>query len=158
MEIAFAISKTSTGEPQVVAVPRAENAEAVRAVEAWIEMASIQPGEPILRRVTKGGEIGGRLHPQSVAKIIKARVGEHHEWLGAPELKAQEEAARYSGHSLRVGFAVTAAEGGAGIRAIASVTRHRSLTMPARYAEKAEQIRTSPHRLPGVGLNRTKGG
>ena len=109
MEIAFAISKTSTGEPDVVAVPRAENAEAVRAVEAWIETANIQPGEPILRSVTKGGEIGGRLHPQSVAKIIKARVGEHHEWLGAPKLKAEAEAARYSGHSLRVGFSVSAA-------------------------------------------------
>jgi len=24
--------------------------------------------------------------------------------------------------------------------------------MPARYAEKADQVRTSPHRLPGVGL------
>jgi hypothetical protein len=54
----------------------------------------------------------------------------------------------------RVGFAVTAAEAGADIRAIATVTRHRSLTMPARYAQKAEQIKTSPHRLAGVGLKR----
>ena len=154
MEITFAMSKTATSEPQVVAVPRAENSEAVKAVEAWIEAASIQPGEPILRSVTKGGEIGGRLHPQSVAKIIKARIGEHHQLHGAPANKAAAEAARYSGHSLRVGFSVSAAEGGADIRAIASVTRHRSLTMPARYAQKAEQIRTSPHRLPGVGLHR----
>ena len=54
MEIAFAKSKTSTSELQIVAVPRAENAEAVKAVEA------IQPSEPILRSVTKGGEIGSR--------------------------------------------------------------------------------------------------
>jgi site-specific recombinase XerD len=154
MEVAFARSKTSTGVPEIVAVPRAENADAVRAVEAWIETASIEAGEPILRGVTKGGEIGGRLHPQSVAKIIKARVGEHHQGLGAPKLKADAEAARYSGHSLRVGFAVAAAEAGADIRAIASVTRHRSLAMPARYAQKAEQIKTSPHRLDGVGLKR----
>ena len=60
-------------------------------------------------------------------------------------VRAHEDAARYSGHSLRVGFAVTAAEGGADIRSIASVTRHRSLAMPARYAEKADQVRTSPH-------------
>jgi site-specific recombinase XerD len=156
MEITFAISKTSTGEPQVVAVPRAENADAVKAVEAWIETGSIQPGEPILRHVIKGGAIGGRLHPQSVAKIIKARVGSHYRLHGAPEAKATTEAARFSGHSLRVGFSVSAAEGGADIRAIASVTRHRSLAMPARYAQKAEQIRTSPHRLPGVGLNRSE--
>ena len=33
------------GEPQIVAVPRAENAEAVKAVEAWIETVSVPPGE-----------------------------------------------------------------------------------------------------------------
>lgn len=87
MEIAFAISKTSTGEPQTVAVPRAENAEAVKAVEAWLATADIQRGEPILRRVTKGGAIGGRLHPQSVSKIIKARVIYRRH--GAPESKAK---------------------------------------------------------------------
>ena len=151
MEIAFAISKTSTGEPQTVAVPRAENAEAVKALEAWLATAHIQRGEPILRRVAKGGAIGGRLHPQSVSKIIKARVGEHYRRHGAPEAKATAEADRFSGHSLRVGFSVSAAEGGADVRAIGSVTRHRSLAMPARYAQKADQIRTSPHRLPGVG-------
>jgi site-specific recombinase XerD len=159
MEIAFAISKTGTGEPQVVAVPRAENAEAVKAVEAWIETASIQRGEPILRHVIKGGAIGGRLHLQSVAKIIKARVGEHYRRHGAPEAKATIEAARFSGHSLRVGFSVSAAEGGADIRAIASVTRHRSLAMPARYAQKAEQIRTSPlgcRALVSTGANGTE--
>ena len=43
------------GEPQIVAVPRAENAEAVKAVEAWIETVSIPPGELILRRIIKGG-------------------------------------------------------------------------------------------------------
>jgi site-specific recombinase XerD len=152
IEVTFAKSKTSSGKPQSVAVPRAENSEAVKAIEAWIALADIEPGEPVLRRVIKGGAIGGRLHPQSVAKIVKARIAAQHERLGAPAGKAKEDAARYSGHSLRVGFAVTAAEGGADIRSIASVTRHRSLAMPARYAEKADQVRTSPHRLPGVGL------
>ena len=101
---------------------------------------------------SKGGAIGGRLHPQSVSKIVKARIAAHHERSGVSAFKAQEDAARYSGHSLRVGFAVSAAERGADIRSIASVTRHRSLAMPARYAEKADQVRTSSHRLPGVGL------
>ena len=55
MEVAFAISKTSTGEAQTVAVPRIENAEAVQAVEAWIELAGIKRGEPLLRHVRKGG-------------------------------------------------------------------------------------------------------
>jgi site-specific recombinase XerD len=156
IEVTFAKSKTSSGKPQSVAVPRPENAEAVKVIEAWIALAGIEPGEPVLRRVIKGGAIGGRLHPQSVAKIVKARIAAQHERCGVSASKAHEDAARYSGHSLHVGFAVTAAEGGADIRSIASVTRHRSLAMPARYAEKADQIRTSPHKLPGVGLNAVK--
>ena len=153
IEVTFAKSKTSSGKPQGVAVPRAENSEAVKAIEAWVELAGVKPGEPVLRRIHKGDRIGGRLHPQSVSKIVKARIKAHHESSNdVPSARAHEDAARYSGHSLRVGFAVTAAEAGADIRAIASVTRHRSLAMPARYAEKADQIRTSPHRLPGVGL------
>jgi site-specific recombinase XerD len=152
IEVTLAKSKTSSGKPQTVAVPRAENSEAVKAIEAWVELAGVRPGEPVLRRIHKGDKIGGRLHPQSVAKIVKARIAAQHKRLGTPGSKAHEDAARYSGHSLRVGFAVTAAEAGADIRAIASVTRHRSLAMPARYAEKADQLKTSPHNLSGVGL------
>ncbi|MGO4686202.1 tyrosine-type recombinase/integrase [Hyphomicrobium sp. 2TAF46] len=156
MEVSLAIAKTSAaGEVQTVAVPRLENAEAVQAVEAWISLAGIKKGEPLLRHVRKGGKLGGRLHPQSVAKIVKVRIGMHYEDLGASREDAQTEAARYSGHSMRVGFCVAAAESGADLRAIASVSRHRSLSMPARYSQRAEQIRTSPHRLPGVGLSRS---
>jgi site-specific recombinase XerC len=127
IEVTFAKSKTSSGKPQSVAVPRAENAEAVKAIEAWIELAGIAPGEPVFRRIHKGGEIGGQLHPQSVSKIVKARIAAQHERNGA---KAHEDAARYSGHSLRVGFAVTAAEAGADIRAIC----HGDAPSVARYA------------------------
>jgi site-specific recombinase XerD len=152
IEVTFAKSKTSSGKPQSVAVPRAENTEAVKAIEAWVDLAGVKPGKPVLRRIHKGDRIGGRLNAQSVSKIVKARIAAQHERLGVSQAKASEDAARYSGHSLRVGFAVTAAEGGVDIRSIASVTRHRSLAMPARYAEKADQLRTSPHKLPGVGL------
>lgn len=154
MEVSLAISKTSNGEVETITVPRVENAEAIRAVEAWIKVANIRPGDPVLHRVLKGGRIGGRLHPQSVSLIIKSCLRDHYQTLGADEASAKSEGVRYSGHSLRVGFCVTAAEGGADLRAIASVSRHRSLTMPARYSQRAEQIKTSPHRLPGVGLQR----
>jgi site-specific recombinase XerD len=156
LEVTFAKSNTNSGKAQSVAVPRTENTEAVKAIEAWVDLAGIQPGEAVLRRLNKGGAIGGRLHPQSVSKIVKARIAAQHERLGVSASKALEDAARYSGHSLRVGFAVTAAEAGADIRSIAKVTRHVSMAMPARYAEKADQIRTSPHKLPGVGLNVVK--
>lgn len=69
-----------------------------------------------------------------------------------PVETAKAEARKFSGHSLRVGFATTAAEQGADLSAIASVTRHKSLGMPQRYAQRADQMKTSPHNLPGVGL------
>lgn len=158
IEVSFAMTKTSADAVETVAVPRSANAEAVQAVETWIKLAGIKKGEPLLRRVLKGGKVAGRLHPQSVAKIIKARIGSHYEDLGASEIAAKAEGEKYSGHSLRVGFCVSAAEAGADLRAIASVTRHRSLAMPARYSQRADQIRTSPHRLPGVGLRRASEG
>jgi site-specific recombinase XerD len=153
IEITLARSKNAKGEPQVVAIPREQNTEAVIAIERWIAKAGIRPGERLMRGITKGGAISDALHPQSVSKIIKARVAEYHMRRQVPADKARKESERYSGHSLRVGFSVSAAEAGADLRAIASVTRHRSLVMPARYAQKAEQIRTSPHNLKGVGLS-----
>ena len=42
IEVTFAKSKTSSGKPQSVAVPRAENSEAVKAIEAWVELAGVQ--------------------------------------------------------------------------------------------------------------------
>jgi integrase len=153
VEMTLAWSKTAkAGEVERVVVPRESVGAAVAAIERWIRRGGIQPGQPILRRVSKGGTVGGRLHPQSVARIIKRRIAEHHEKLGVPTSTARAEAARYSGHSLRVGFAVTAAEAGASADDIATVTRHRSPAMPSRYTKRADALKRSPFRRAGVGL------
>jgi len=154
IELTLTRSKTAGGRPEVVTVPRDRNAGAVQAIEGWLHEAAIKPGEPLLRRVGKGGKIGGRLNAQSVALIIKARVADYYERKGVPPATAATEAAKFSGHSLRMGFCTTAAESGADLRSIASVTRHRTLEMPRRYAQRADQLRTSPHNLEGVGLDR----
>lgn len=130
-------SKTSGGKPQTVSIPIEGNEDAVQIIERWIAAAGIREGQPLIRRVRKGSNVGGRATDQTVASIVKRRIGQN-----------------YSGHSLRVGFAVSAAEAGADLRSIAAVTRHRSMEMPRRYAEQAEQLRTSPYNSPGVGLNR----
>lgn len=67
-------------------------------------------------------------------------------------LDRRTETHEVSGHSLIVGPAVTAAEHGATADEIATVTRHRSLEMPRRYAAKANQLRRSPFNRKGVGL------
>lgn len=165
-ELVLARSKGSrAGEVERVVVPREKVSRAIEAIEQWIAVAGVQPGEPILRRVSKGGviggrtsqgstdETGGRLNPEAVPQILRSRMARHYrERDGAPKDKARTEAGRFSGHSLRVGLSVTAAEAGATADEIATVTRHRSLEMPRRYAKKADALRRSPFNRAGMGL------
>ena len=138
LEVTLVRSKTSGDQTSTIAIPRAGNELAVDLLTRWIAAAGIRQGDALFRRIHKGGSrIGARLTPQSVGLIVKRRTG-----------------AAYSGHSLRVGFAVAAAEAGADLRSIATVTRHRSMEMPRRYAERADQLRTSPYNLEGVTLAR----
>jgi len=95
---------------------------------------------------------GGRITGDGVDRTIKAALARYYRSTGADDPTARPLAARYSGHSGRVGFVVAAKEGGAGDSDIASTTRHKSLQMIKRYGEAAEQRRRAPHRLPGVGL------
>ena len=159
IELCLARSKTGVdGTTEAYVAPAAENADAVKAIRRWLACAGVAPGEPVLRRVYKSGRIGrGRLDPQSVSLALKRRIEAHLRACGATEDEARQAARAYSGHSLRVGFAVTAAEAGADIGAIQQALGHRSPAMAARYSRAASLARTSPHRLPGVGLSRTAG-
>jgi site-specific recombinase XerD len=139
IELTLVRSKTGQGKPEAVTIPRKGNEDAIDAIKRWVDAGSILHGSALFRRIFRGGyTIGDRLTAGSVARIVKRLVG-----------------ADYSGHSLRVGFAVSAAEAGSDLRSIASVTRHKSLEMPRRYAERADQLKTSPYNREGVGLNRS---
>ncbi|WP_156827343.1 tyrosine-type recombinase/integrase [Hyphomicrobium zavarzinii] len=145
--------KTQAGEPLVSTVPRDGSETAVKAIERWVALAAVKSGEPVLRRVLKGGKITTeRLHPQSVTGIIQRRVAEHFMRKGVPAAVAQREAELYSGHSLRHGFCTTAAEAGASVQAIMSVTGHKSVPIVMGYTAAADRARISPHRIKGVGL------
>ena len=138
IELTLVRSKTASkgGEPERVTIPRAGNEAAIAILKRYIDGAGIKQGTALFRRIWKSGVVGPRLSAQSVNLIAKRLVG--HE---------------YSGHSLRVGFAVSAAEAGVDLRSIATVTRHASMEMPRRYAERADQLRTSPYKVAGVGLS-----
>ena len=159
LEVTLVRHKTSdgSGSSKTFLVPRANNEVAVACIERWLTLAQVRPGESVLRRIHKGGRIGsGRLTGTSVAAIVKARVAEHFIAKGvAPEVAA-EHAFAFSGHSLRTGLAVTAAEAGADVRSIQMALGHASPAMSIRYAAKADAMKTSPHMLPGVGLGRPK--
>ena len=76
----------------------------------------------------------------------------HYRALGLADDAAHQLAAKFSGHSGRVGFIVSAREAGAADLSIAQATRHRGTKMIVRYGEQASQLSTSPHRLKTVGV------
>ena len=135
---------------ETVAIPRAAVQTAVAAIDRWLKLAGIQPGEPLLRRVRNSGEDRERgLHHR-----LQARIRDHL-LTRDPHLSEQDaakDAGQFSGHSLRVGFATTAAEAGVTADEIALATRHASLEMPRRYAKCADALRRSPFDRDGMNV------
>lgn len=146
--------KTAMKEGSItITVPRATNRLALAAIERWVSIAGIAPGSPLLRRVRKQGQVGtGRLTAAAVAYIIKRRIYEHLRADGVPHELAVEESELYSGHSLRHGFATTAAEAGADMRAIRNITKHRGDRELNRYIAQADAMLVTAHNSPGVGI------
>lgn len=155
LTVELARSKTMEGTgSQSVVTARDDHRDAVAIIERWIAEAGIETGTPIFRRIRRGGHVtGGRLHSLTVAAIVKARVAEFLvRAKGVDAEVARREAETYSGHSMRHGFATTAAEQGAGTTEIAAITRHRSDAMLARYVRQADKKLLRPGRRAGVGL------
>ena len=91
-------------------------------IQKWIKLSNISSG-PLFRRFTKGANLlEKRLTDQTVALLIKEYLN-----LGGIDNR------NYSGHSLRSGFATTAAESGAEERSIMAMTGHKSSEMVRRY-------------------------
>ncbi|MGO4683366.1 tyrosine-type recombinase/integrase [Hyphomicrobium sp. 2TAF46] len=147
--------KTVTDDEDPIIVNREDNREAARAIDCWIDKAGIATGQAVFRSIRKGDRLQtGRLSADYVARIVKARVAEHLVKIGVPEKLALTEAKRYAAHSLRHGFAASAAEAGASTLEIASVTGHRSQAILARYVRQADKNNLRPGRRSGVGLRR----
>lgn len=98
----------------------------VRALVAWLEAAGITEG-PIFRAVDKGGNVGPvAITGAAVALVVKRAAS-----------RAGLDAGRFAGHSLRSGFATTAAAKGRGLDAIMRQTGHRSERVARRYIRHA---------------------
>ena len=94
----------------------------VRVLRRWLEEARIVSG-PLFRGVDQFGFVSEtKLHPDSVAFIVKRAVG-----------KAGLDAMEYAGHSLRAGLATQAAMNGASELAIMKQTGHHSLATVRKY-------------------------
>ena len=128
-------SKTDQfGEGSVKGLPYFENSEYCPVVSLckWIEISKINSGA-LFRRFTKGSKLSeNRLSDQTVALLIK----DYLEIAGI-------ESRNYSGHSLRSGFATSAAESGVEERSIMAMTGHKSTEMVRRYIKDANLFKNN---------------
>ena len=129
-------SKTDQfGEGAIKALPYFDNTQycPVKSIKKWIEISKIKYG-PLFRRFKKGSNLSEkRLTDQTVALLIK----EYLELAGI-------DSKNYSGHSLRSGFATSAAESGVEERSIMAMTGHKSSQMVRRYIKDANLFKNNP--------------
>ena len=128
-------SKTDQfGEGSVKGLPYFDNAQycPVLSLKNWIEVSNISSGA-LFRRFSKGSKLSeNRLTDQTVALLIKKYLK-----LAGIDNK------NYSGHSLRSGFATSAAESGAEERSIMAMTGHKSTEMVRRYIKEANLFKNN---------------
>ena len=129
-------SKTDQfGEGSIKALPYLDNNQycPVKSLKKWLQISKINSGS-LFRRFSKGSKLTEyRLTDQTVALLIKKYL----------EL-AGIESKNYSGHSLRSGFATSAAESGAGERSIMAMTGHKTSQMLRRYIKEANLFKNNP--------------
>jgi site-specific recombinase XerD len=135
LKISLKRSKTDQfGEGTVKALPYFNNIRycPVLSLKKWIEISKINTG-PLFRRFTKGSNLSeNRLTDQTVALLIKEYLKQ-----------AGIDSKNYSGHSLRSGFATTAAESGVEERSIMAMTGHKSTEMVRRYIKEANLFKNN---------------
>jgi len=128
-------SKTDQfGEGSIKALPYFNNQQycPVMSIKNWINVSKIYTG-PLFRRFLKGSKLSNnRLTDQTVALLIK-------EYLTLAGIDSKN----YSGHSLRSGFATSAAEFGAEERSIMAMTGHKSTEMVRRYIKEANLFKNN---------------
>ena len=129
VKITLRKSKTDQyGEGSLKGLPYFDNPVycPVLSLQNWLKISGINSG-PLFRRFAKGSKLTEkRLTDQTVALIIK-------KYLNLAGLDSKN----YSGHSLRSGFATSAAESGAEERSIMDMTGHKSSEMVRRYIKEA---------------------
>jgi len=128
-------SKTDQfGEGSKKALPYFDNSQycPVVSLKNWIDITKINSGA-LFRRFSKGSKLTDkRLTDQTVALLIK-------EYLQLAGIDSKN----YSGHSLRSGFATSAAEAGVEERSIMAMTGHKSTEMVRRYIKEANLFKNN---------------
>jgi len=138
-------SKTDQeGAGRDVGIPRSRKASPtcpVAALEAWLE-ASLgyerNEKSPVFRSIQHGTP-GQRLAGKAVAEIVKKaaqRVG--------------LDPTKFAGHSLRSGFATSAARGGADLQFIMAQTGHKNTDVARRYIQAGQLLQNPASKALGL--------
>ena len=129
LKITLKRSKTDQfGEGMIKGLPYFANKKYCPVVnlKKWLEISKINSG-PVFRRFSKGSTLTEkRLSDQSVVLLMK-------EYLNLAGIDNKN----FAGHSLRSGFATTAADSGADERSIMAMTGHKTTQMVRRYIREA---------------------
>ena len=114
----------------------------IRSLQLWLETASITSGA-IFRSVNKGDKV--ILHRRRNGEVIEARLGGRDvaRIVKRCAQRAGLDPQRYAGHSLRAGFATTAAERQVPEQEIMDQTGHKSLLMLRRYIRKGSVLKNN---------------
>lgn len=112
----------------------------VRLLQAWLDATGITSG-PVFRHVDRHGNVRGNNHltERIVAKVVK----QYTKAVGF-------DPADFAGHSLRSGFATSAARAGKSEASIMRQTRHKSVQVARRYIHQG--TRWEDHAQAGIGL------
>ena len=135
LKITLRRSKTDQfGEGSLKGLPYFDNSQycPVLSLKKWIEISNIRSGA-LFRRFSKGSKLmAKRLTDQTVSLLIKKYLN-----------SAGIDSKNYSGHSLRSGFATSAAEAGVEERSIMAMTGHKSTEMVRRYIKEANLFKNN---------------
>ena len=135
LKITIRRSKTDQfGEGFTKALPYFDSSQycPVVSLKKLLDLSKINTG-PVFRRFIKGSKLSeNRLTDQTVALLIK-------EYLDLAGIDSKN----FSGHSLRSGFATSAAESGVEERSIMSMTGHKSSEMVRRYIKEANLFKNN---------------
>lgn len=135
LKILLKKSKTDQfGEGFFKGIPYLQNKEIcpVLSLQNWLSVSNITEG-PLFRKISKSNRLlKNRLTDQSIALILKKYVG-----MTGLDIR------KFSGHSLRSGFATVTASSGAGERSIMSMTGHKSSTMVRRYIREVNLFKNN---------------
>ena len=135
LKLSIRRSKTDQfGEGFTKALPYFDSSQycPVVSLKKLLDLSKIRSGA-VFRRFSKGSKLSeNRLTDQTVALLIK-------EYLNLAGIDSKN----FSGHSLRSGFATSAAESGVEERNIMAMTGHKSTEMVRRYIKEANLFKNN---------------